>query len=180
MINVKGIEGPFGWLRGGRVLPNGSPYECDLEMSNDECGNDIFPEQWNNPNRDLTQREVMKAIIGYGLRYTDPGRFGGPDECKNERKCRYNENDQSLLQNAYEHATGDSPHPRFENYKPKYTSGYTARVSNKSPNCSDNLMIFGVRTVRCSDCLFKIHCSMFEMFGHTELFDLFAVPTVRL
>ena len=66
----------------------------------------------------------MKAIIGYGLRYTDPGRFGSEEDCKeNYKRCRYNHKDQSLLQNAYEHATDESPHPRFDG---RYNGGYEA------------------------------------------------------
>lgn len=126
MIIEIGIEGPFGWLRGGFAKPDGSVEECNLSESNDKCGNDIHPNMWYDPNRDLTQREVMKAIIGYGLRYTDPGRFGGPDECDDNSRCKYNYKKRSLLQNAYEHATGDSVHPNFKKYKPVYSGAYTA------------------------------------------------------
>ena len=124
-----GIPGPFGWLRGGKKKDDGSIYECKCKSendcsSNDGCGNDIFPDKWYDPNRDLTQREVMKAIIGYGLQYTDPGRFGSEEDCKeNYKRCRYNRKDQSLLQNAYEHATGESTHPRFDD---RYNGGYKA------------------------------------------------------
>jgi len=135
MIIEIGIEGPFGWLRGGYATDDGTA-ECSLDLSNDECGNDIYPNMWYDPNRDLTQREVMKAIIGYGLRYTDPGRFGGPAECYDNKRCKYNYRKKgdnipsrqyrSLLQNAYEHATGESPHPNFEDYRPRRGGKYTA------------------------------------------------------
>ena len=134
--SMTGIEGPFGWLRGGYANKDGSPAECRLDLSNDKCGNDIYPNMWYDPNRDLTQREVMKAIIGYGLRYTDPGRFGGPAECYDNSRCKYNyrkkgngissKQYRSLLQNAYEHATGESPHPNFEDYTPHRGGKYTA------------------------------------------------------
>ena len=42
---------------------------------------------------------------------------------KNYKRCRYNRKDQSLLQNAYEHATGESTHPRFDD---RYNGGYKA------------------------------------------------------
>lgn len=158
MIIEIGIEGPFGWLRGGFAKPDGSIEECGLEKSNDECGNDIHPNMWYDPNRDLTQREVMKAIIGYGLRYTDPGRFGGPDECDGDKRCRYNNKRQSLLQNAYEHATGKSIHPNFKKYKPVRSGGYTAPtiLFDNTPTIDARTKVWnGKGGYRCTDDLLK-------------------------
>ena len=103
----------------------------------------------------LVRRSLMKAIIGYGLRYTDPGRFGGEDECDDNKRCKYNwrpnkNKYQSLLQNAYEHASNEesNSHPNFDHSK--YENSYTPPTklfSNKAvienfpskdgPKCSD-------------------------------------------
>lgn len=80
--SVMGIEGPFGYLRvpDKELVKKGGACESDFthrtqnytEGSTETdklCIQDIFPGHWNDPTIDLTHREVMKSIIGFGLQY---------------------------------------------------------------------------------------------------------------
>ena len=75
------IEGPFGYLRAPGFM-DGTAKTCDIsfkertknfQKSSSNTGNlciqDIYPAQSHDPSIDLTHREVMKAIIGFGLNY---------------------------------------------------------------------------------------------------------------
>ena len=77
-----GIEGPFGYLRVPSMELVKREGACDTDFKdrtkdykkgNTEtdklCIQDVFPGHWDDPTIDLTHREVMKAIIGFGLQY---------------------------------------------------------------------------------------------------------------
>jgi len=79
---VMGIEGPFGYLRvpSKELLQKDGACESDFKLRTRNykkdstethrlCIQDIFPGHWNDPTIDLTHREVMKSIIGFGLQY---------------------------------------------------------------------------------------------------------------
>ena len=82
--DIMGIEGPFGYLRSpslGSGDHKNKIKTCEIDFTkktqkytgdgNTEklCIQDIYPAHYHDPNIDLTHREVMKAIIGFGLQY---------------------------------------------------------------------------------------------------------------